>query len=749
MLAVTAIPFLPAPAEAQSANRGKIQAHFRAGMNAYNRGDYDTASAEFQKMLDLRPDSELILSLREQAGIQKLIQMMFHSKLEKPTRRWLDMAEKAAARRKADMGKVKELIRDLEKGFKERWRAVAGLVAAGEIAVPYMLNCLSDAYLASRAKNWVGKEWTEQRRLAQKQEIKAAVKIAIKRIGRDAVYPLIQGLRSWEPEVQQEVMWLLTLQKDTRSGPALKALSIDERQTPEVRNRALEAFQKVMGSKATDALPEQEYLRLAEDYYYERGTVIPYFFDEQVPLWKWVQPKRRPAVPSYEKAIVQERIPRYAFNERMAEQACYEALRLDPELEPATSLLVCIYFKQVSEIGTLLIGHKKGGPHRLSAPLLKATQAQAKKLVAIPFLVQPIGKRPLYGAMRRALRDRDSYILLQCIAHLRADADRSPDVGEGPVVEALGFTDKRVRYAAAECLLHVAPNGELGGAEKTVNVAAHALSEVTQRAVLVMDDSTQNRNRLRADLAALKYAAVEASNKSDGLAMARRGYPPPDAILLAASLANANIRDVVLTIKRDARSATVPIILLGGKAPDALTRRNIQAVLPAKPDRKALAKTLQTAMRGPGLELSSKAEAQKVIRLLAEALQKIDPKSSQYPLDRLVPGLRSLLKTQPDNIRMPTVKTLTNLGSRKAMPDLIAIFAQPKNQKPLRLAALDGIGKIVMVSGKITDDEFALLKKSIRDKDPQIRALTATTLGKAPLSSKQVVELLRQQRINR
>jgi len=750
VLGFTALLALPLPAHAQSRNRAQILVHFRKGMNAYARGDYDIASDEFQKMLNLNPDSDLILELREKAGIQKLVQMMFHSKLEKPARMWLEMAEKAAGRRQADLSKVKDLIRSLEKGFEPRWQAIHGLVAAGQAAVPFLVNCLSEAYLNSRAKTWIGKDWTDQKRVAEKQEIKSAAKIAIKRIGRDAVYPLIHALRSWEPEVKHDVIWLLKLQNDVRAAPALKALSRDKRQPPEVRDSALTAYEAILGPRATDAPPEHDYLKLAEDYYYEKPEVMPYFFDEQVPLWKWVPPKRRPSVPAYERMIVQERIPRYAFNERMAEQACYEALRLNGGLEPAMSLLVSVYFQQVNEVNALLAAHRKGGPNRLSAPLLKATQALKAKLAATPFLVRPIGKRVLYGAMRRALRDRDSEALIQCITNLRADADRSREVGEGPLVDALGFPDKHVRYLAAECLLHIAPNGELGGVKRTVNVVSHALSEVTQRAVLIIDDSTQNRNRLRAELQALNYIPVEAATKMDGLNKARQGYPPPDVILLASTLANANIRDVVLTLRRDARSSTIPIVLVtDGKAPDALTRKHVQALLPARANRKAIAQALQSALRTHDSDFISKAEAQKIIRLHVEALQQIDPKSTRYPLARLIPGLIPLLKNQPDNIRTPAVRILSALGDRQAMPPLIQIFTQPKIQKPLRLAALEAIGSIVMASRKITDDEFLLLKKSLLSKNPQIRALAATTLGKAPLSNEQIVLLLRQQRINR
>jgi len=663
----------------------------------------------------------------------------------------LEMAEKAAAKRKGDPAKVKEMVSELEKEFEARWRAIYQLVGVGEFAVPYLLNYLSEAYLTEKSKQWVGTDWTDQTRQLRKEEIRSAALVTLRKLDREAVAPLIAGLNGPDPEVRRDAAILLAQAGDFRAVAALHTMACNPKETEEVRKVAADAVAKIVGLTAVDLKPEERYYELAEKFYYEDAKVMPYFFDERVTLWAWTgEEGGKPGSVKYEEKTVSRLVPRFAYNELMAEQACFDGLRVNPQHEPLIPLLLAVTFAQLNEADAILVGQAKApAGAKLSEAAVKEVQERRAKLEKALLIAQPAGKKHLYSVLDRAMRDKNAALAMSCIQALRRLGDSSPEVGEGKLVEALNFPDRKVRYAAAEALTRIAPNGALGGAKRVVSVLGNALSELTARTVMFFDTDGQVRNRLKTDLAALGYWPVEAADKQACLEKARAGFPPVDLALIASDAKDTNLLELLNTFNKDVRLRHVAVVLLAAdpKAAEGPAANLIQGCVPKNVSKDDLGKALPAAFAKKDVPLDPKTEAVAIVQAIVTAVADLNPKTTSYPLAELTPTLIRLLQNHPDPIRLQAIRALGNLANPAGMDGLRQVFCEAKNPKELRLAALQGMGRIILEARAVSAEDCALLRKTLNDGDADLRAAAAAALGRAALGPEQVGAVLREQRI--
>ena len=84
--------------------------------------------------------------------------------------------------------------------------------------------------------------------------------------------------------------------------------------------------------------------------------------------------------------------------------------------------------------------------------------------------------------------------------------------------------------------------------------------------VLVVDDDPQHRDGLRAVLTAGGYAVEEAQDGAEALEKVRSGGPLPALILLDLQMPRMDGRALMSELKKDARLASIPVLLVSGYA---------------------------------------------------------------------------------------------------------------------------------------------------------------------------------------
>jgi HEAT repeat protein len=317
------------PAMAQDESFGdKVRQLFQEGSDLYKRGKYQEASSKFEEAFQMQPSSDAVYAFMKRVGEDMVARMMNDPdrKMQDIGRRIFELAKPGEPLR---MGKdvVQKYVKDLEAAEHETWRiAFWHLKNIGPWAVRFVMPALGNQ---------------------QNDQLRSRVILLLTEMGTDASLAVVEALDSKNPFLRQQAAIVLGNVKDERAIPALRRVTEDANEPPEVKKFANEALRKIIRSK--DAAQWRKttdyYYELAMKYYYSHSSVIHYW-NRAYLVWKW----------DVDKDTLTERpVARMAFNEQLAEEALYDLIELDPNYtDPGTkfsawSLLACVHFAQAIE----------------------------------------------------------------------------------------------------------------------------------------------------------------------------------------------------------------------------------------------------------------------------------------------------------------------------------------------------------------------------------------------------------------
>ncbi|MFH1023960.1 MAG: HEAT repeat domain-containing protein [Planctomycetota bacterium] len=365
------------------------------GVTLFEQGKYKEAAGALEKALAQKPDSDLILEFVEQNGYHLFYRMLTKpagegaDDLTKVARRLLDAAQTGHIRRITDKEAIDKVLTDLfANDFDRQMVSMMRLeVNIGQNAMPQLLPLLGDA----------------------KEDLKRIRAIeALNRIRDDAVLPLIEGCNSKNEFMTRNAAIVLGNLRDGRAVPALKRLWENPAADPLTRESAATALQKITGLPPDKLPPPTElYYQLAERYFYEDPSVMVPYHDKAFILWVWNADKGELS------SIV---VPACLYNEKLAEEACYDSITLAPGQEPVKSLLCAVYLAQWDEIRDRIevarAGKEKGVvPEGELEDLTKL----ADRLKSLESIVYSSGEERLFATLARALKDRDVAIAVSAI----------------------------------------------------------------------------------------------------------------------------------------------------------------------------------------------------------------------------------------------------------------------------------------------------------------------------------------------
>jgi hypothetical protein len=232
---------------------------------------------------------------------------------------------------------------------------------------------------------------------------------------------------------------------------------------------------------AAARMPAAELLyRLAEEYYYHTQSLAPPEDADFANIWFWDSERDR---------LTREKVDKDYFNELMAMRACEWALKADPRFGQAIGLWLAAYFK--AESYNIAMPKYFGEAH--ADAFVYATTA---------------GPEYLHQALARAVRDRNAYVALGAIEALAVNAGEKSllyRLGTAqPLVQALSFDDRAVRYSAAIAIASAGPQRKFRESILVVDNLAQALGQTTDTAA----PDTQRWNQQLADSYAVRAATV-------------------------------------------------------------------------------------------------------------------------------------------------------------------------------------------------------------------------------------------------
>lgn len=747
------------------------------GVREYLTGRPEQAALRFQDVLKLEPDNKLLYEFYLKVGDKRLQAMMELDQLDDVLKEILRKARIYQTALRHTDEYINLMISKLEKSEEERVVSTNELVAVGPLAVPHLVARLNDN---------------------RQDMVRVYSRIALTKMGYRAVVPLTEALNAKDTRLVESVAMVLADIGDARALPKLTQLSeaADTSDTAKRviantiaainRKQGLDAAQAKVVNEAKEAKdkdkkkgePEKtepsfeapaltaEKLYFLEAMRYFRGDarVQDEVIANESLMWRWNEDAAETA-----KKLSFVRVPRYAWNELMAEELLFDAAQYFPQFIATQPLLAAVLAAQDAEVKnrTELAKARTTPPENPD----EAADAIAERVAALGEMalrVRMFGPAPLYRAVQQSIvserYDVAVYLMRLLQDKYLSDADKmlpSKEEGLGSdksgtvLIAALDHADKTVRYAAATALAHLDPKLQFFNSEKVVPILADAVGEWGMRVVVVVDQDYRQRNTSRDQLQKQGYLVYTASNGFD-LMQRLEESPVKDAIIIAGDLL-PSLKDeyggpidvpeqkaetLVEKLAKDWRAEKTPVFI--SLPENAEQAAKIQTAFEGKvagfiqkpfagADMKGL---IETALKDAQLPNVNRVEAEDVSLRAATALGTVDPAKSQYELAKAAEALVKTLDTRADNLRIAACHALglaANHGDGSAAKGKINAVtdvyqAQDATLTPeVRAAFLYAIGQL----DPTTDNAVTIIKAALKHEDAQVRAAAAEAVGHA------------------
>jgi hypothetical protein len=398
-------------------------------------GNLDLAKGYAQAILQGQADPVELLELCQanQTGYElamRVVDTASDTELVALTKKLLAVIDQGRFLKRSDPQIIVEEIRQLSGTIRARMNATARLRNAGEYAIAFMIDALADP----------------TRRVEMDNIIQA-----LPQIGRPAIRPLVSALQMQDSTIKAEIIRALGKIGHPQSLAYLKYV-VENDSSAELRDLAAQSIRQI-DPRAASIPAASLFYQLGEKYYCHDESLAPQEGAPIANIWFWNKDASRldrvEVAPAY-------------FHELMAMRCCEWSLKADPQFGLSIGLWLAAFFKAEA---TGLAMPEYFDPSHADA-MVYATTA---------------GPEYLHQALARALNDKNAAVALGAVEALATNAgERSLLYAMGPaqpVLQALVFPDRAVRYSAAIAIANAGPRQGFNESRIVVQNLAEALGQ--------------------------------------------------------------------------------------------------------------------------------------------------------------------------------------------------------------------------------------------------------------------------------
>ncbi len=444
-------------------------------------GRFDLATGYGEAILQSSPEPTELLKLARENHygyqiIKRVVEDPPNAELAAVAEKIIKIVEEGRFSRRTDDALIATEVRRLSSTERGKYIATQRLKDAGEYAIPFMLDAMADP--------------------SRRDELPHIIE-TLPKIGRDAIRPLVAALQMKDVAIKTEIINALGEIGYNQSLGYLKYVVENSDSTP-IRAAATVAVRKIdpAAMKAPAALL---FYKTAEEYYYHADSLAPAEDADFGNIWFWDEQNQQ---------LTREPVDRDYFYELMAMRNTEWSLRADESFGAAIGLWLASFLKaEAADVESM--PDYFGASH--ADALVYATTA---------------GPAYLHQALARAVKDKNADVALGAVEALATTAgEKSLLYRMGvaqPLVEALSFDDKAVKYSAAIAVAEAGPTRDFPEAKLvTANLGAaigergENVSETTRR----WGPQIADEYALRAAEAMLSLARTR--NKVINLSLAR------------------------------------------------------------------------------------------------------------------------------------------------------------------------------------------------------------------------------------
>ena len=576
------------------------------------------------------------------------------------------------------------------------------LAAAGEYAMPQLFEAL----------------------MGGEPRLQAEVQRLMIDMGRQAVVPLVTALPDLPPQAQERIATILGLIPSRASIAGLVELR-DSTSTENVRLSADRALERLAGGEAQGSASIW-YLRLGEDYYTERRDLTSFPGEAIQLLWNY-----DPGI-----GLVMTAIDTSVFHEAMAMRAAEDALRLDPRGAEALALWVASNYSREID-----------GPEGYSNPAYSDDRREAE------YFGIAAGTETAQRVLARGIDDRDTPLIRRAIAAIERTAGgarlwsgpSSSGQSRRPLLEALVYPDRRVRYESALALGAAQPRESFEGAERVVPTLASAVRDADDRYAAVLADDAEQYQAIRAILSSQGYTVLPRANRLGNLADALADIPGLD--LAVSILPEGSTRQVVREMRANPSLSATPVLALMPSADYTALRREFERdrTIMLRPSaitddqlRGSVDELIEQAAGGPITAEEARAYTRRALRVLRDLAVS---ESAVLPVGDAVLPLIAVLGEFTGQSRMDVAEVLSRIDQQRAQVALMDAVLGADGAERLSLMNLVG-ASAKRFGSMLTDRQVKQVIALAESNDQTLATAAAALLGSLGLPNDRVVPLI-------
>jgi len=599
-----------------------------------------------------------------------------------------------------DPDEIAKNIKFLTGSARARMMAREALQAAGEYAVPQLLHVIT---------------------APGPQTLKTESQLMLVRIGRQAVTPLSVALPMLDTASQERICRILGDLKYQHAIPALHQLASNPGTLPRVATAAMDAYERLGGDP--DATDVSLWLNIAEKYWTEEPSLTAWKGEELANVWSY----------DIQSGLMSTPVSSKIFDEVMAMRACRSALADDSNSQEGLALWIASNFRRSDQL-----------PSGMTDPTYASTMREPM------FYAVLAGADTAQRVLARAIADQNTPLVRHAVAALNSTAGGSnlwiTDGQPAPLIAALTYPERRVRYDAALALGRALPTSTFEGAERVVPILSSAIRTGDERFAAVIASSEEDQKTIAANLRSMGFTVLPPHFNYDQLSSDLIGGVGID--LFAVMLPTSDLSATVSAVHNDPRVSASPLMLfVPTKQLDTVredfagdTRVGIMRLGLNNAQMTAAVNALVKANTGA---LITKQEADRYASASLRVLRDMAvSNSTAFDVSQAAPALLQMLNQRTGDLRLTAAETLSWIGTAESQSALLSAALDDQ----------DGITKMILLglvsnSAKrfgrmVGDSQVSRLTDLVKTADGELATAAAQTHGALNLPASNAVDFI-------
>ncbi len=474
----------------------------------------DLAEAAGNALLDSGvSDSDLAMIVFDNELEDKLISVMRRGRRMEGVSDLVAMIEKkvetgriALAR---DPGLVREAVAMLTGTLRQKMLAKDRLLAAGEYAVPALLEQIVN-----------GKD----------PQLEVACTAMIEQIKRQAVFPLCAALGAVDPNAQRKICNMLGEIGYPAAEPFLLEIAQNEKTPDTVKASATSAFRRIGG---TSTSVSGQFTALGRRFFDGQMSLVAWPGEPVNNVWRYDTYAGLTPI-----AVVTE-----IYSEVMAMEMAEAALTYDEGSRQALALYVAADLRRENDL-----------PPGASDPIFGG------KRYSPQFFATATGTSVAQDVLAMAVDRYDTALVRDAIAAL-GETTGGSNLFSGarqPLLECLRYPDRRVRYDSALVIANALPRKNFPNDDVVVPLLGSAVRDSDSIYGIVVASNDEDRRTYSADLQGLGFTMLTGGQDYSDVRSELDRSVGLDLVVIRGEI--DMIRDTIRALRNDTMTAAVPVI---------------------------------------------------------------------------------------------------------------------------------------------------------------------------------------------